>query len=172
MVETPFKVEQIPFMPPARREERFSMYFKGKNPRAVAVSPTGAIGYFFEQASHEEAMRRSLETCGWRGGVPCRIIAIDDMFILPMPQSMRIAAFFLPRRANMIIETEREGIAQKLANNPGGWSAVAVGGAGRTGVAIKAASEEAAVAQAKSECGKIDAGCRIVAIGPWAVEPK
>ena len=42
---------------------------------------------------------------------------------------------------------------------------------GKTGVAFGAESEEAAVKAALADCAKVDRECRIIAIGPFSVEP-
>ena len=42
---------------------------------------------------------------------------------------------------------------------------------GKTGTAFGAESEDAAVKSALADCAKIDRECRIIAIGPFSVEP-
>jgi hypothetical protein len=39
-------------------------------------------------------------------------------------------------------------------------------------VSIKAANEQAAIDGALADCGKQDRSCRVIAIGPFEVEPK
>jgi adenylate cyclase len=46
-----------------------------------------------------------------------------------------------------------------------------VGASGHPGLALKAANEQAAAAGALADCAKQDRDCRVIAIGPFAVEP-
>jgi adenylate cyclase len=46
-----------------------------------------------------------------------------------------------------------------------------VGAAGRPGLGLKAASEQAAVNAALADCVKRDADCHVIAIGPFSVGP-
>ncbi len=50
-------------------------------------------------------------------------------------------------------------------------NAVAVGVAGRPGLALKAANEQDAVNEALGSCVKRDSDCHVIAIGPFAVGP-
>jgi hypothetical protein len=65
----------------------------------------------------------------------------------------------------------RDDLMRRLAG-ANGWSAVAVGDGGKSGLALGAASEQAATDGALADCGKQDRGCRVIGIGPFAVEPK
>jgi adenylate cyclase len=51
------------------------------------------------------------------------------------------------------------------------WNAVAVGAAGRPGLALKAANEQNAVNEALGNCVKHDSDCHVIAIGPFSVGP-
>ena len=44
-------------------------------------------------------------------------------------------------------------------------------GAGRPGLGLKAANEQAAVNQALGNCVKSDSDCHVIAIGPFSVGP-
>jgi adenylate cyclase len=52
-----------------------------------------------------------------------------------------------------------------------GWNAVAVGTAGRPGLGLKAADEQAAVNSALADCARRDSDCHVIAIGPFTVGP-
>jgi adenylate cyclase len=52
-----------------------------------------------------------------------------------------------------------------------GWNAVAVGSSGHPGLALKAANEQDAVNGALANCARQDSNCRVIAIGPYTVEP-
>ena len=100
------------------------------------------------------------------------IVAADDSFVVPVPTTMKATGFFNAASNPSIIQSEREGVARNLADVPTGWSAVAIGAAGRAGLAVKAASEQAATTDALADCAKRDSNCRVIAIGPFAVAPK
>jgi adenylate cyclase len=171
-IESPFAIEQVPIVNHRIFASAFARYTAGKKHRAIAISGTGHVGFYFDQSNVEEAVRRALQFCGFRAGVPCRIVAVDDVFVVPMPSSVKITGFFNPRISPTVAAEHRDSIASRLANNPGGWSAVAAGGSGKAGVAVKAASEQAAIESAAAECGQRDHGCRLIALGPWSVAPK
>jgi len=64
----------------------------------------------------------------------------------------------------------RDDVARQLAD-ASGWNAVAVGTAGRAGLGLKAATEQAAVNSALADCVKRDSDCHVIAIGPFSVGP-
>jgi len=121
--------------------------------------------------SSEEAIRRVLELCGKNAGVPCLVVAVDNDFVVPIPMTMKVVGFFRPAGTNIIAPELRDDLARRLGNGVG-WSAVTTGNSGTVGLTLNAASEQAAIAGAMSDCAKQDRSCRIVAIGPFAVEPK
>jgi adenylate cyclase len=100
------------------------------------------------------------------------IIAVDDVFVVPIPTTMKVVELFRPGSSASIAVEEREEVARRLGNAPGGWNAVAVGAGGRPGLGLKAANEQAAADGALVECGRLDRACHVIAIGPFAVEPK
>jgi hypothetical protein len=59
---------------------------------------------------------------------------------------------------------------RRLANGSG-WTAVATGAGGHAGVMLGAANEQDAIAGAMADCAKHDSACRVIGIGPFAVEP-
>jgi hypothetical protein len=112
-----------------------------------------------------------LEFCGLSAGVPCAIIATDDVFSVAVPTSMKAVGFFQPAE-RAIAPSEREDVTRRLADNSSGWHAVAVGIRGHAGLSLKAASESESIAQALTECGARDQECRVTAIGMFSVEAK
>jgi hypothetical protein len=70
-----------------------------------------------------------------------------------------------------IASDARDDVARKLADASSGWSAVAVGAAGRPGLALKARNEQDAVNESLGNCVKHDSDCHVIAIGPFAVGP-
>jgi hypothetical protein len=99
------------------------------------------------------------------------IVAVDDVFVVPVPTTLRIVGFFRADKNSSIAADARDDVARKLADASSGWNAVAVGGSGRPGPGLKASSEQNAVNDALGNCVKHDSDCHIIAIGPFAVGP-
>jgi adenylate cyclase len=85
---------------------------------------------------------------------------------------MKVTGFFRAASSAVIAPSLREELVHRLGNAGGGWSAVAVGAGEHTGVALKAAGEQAAIDGALADCTKVDRSCRVIAIGPFAVDAK
>jgi len=88
-----------------------------------------------------------------------------------MPTTMKATGFFHATGDNGIAPELRDDIARRLGNATG-WTAVAVGADGQAGVMLEGKSEQAAIDGAMADCGKRSRSCRVIAIGPFAVEPK
>ena len=129
--------------------------------------------YFFLAAldSVEEALRRTLESCGAIAGVPCMIVALDDAFAVPVPTNMKAVGFFKAANNPSIAVESREDVTRKLADATSGWNAVAVGAAGRPGLGLKGATEQNAINDALGNCARHDSDCHVIAIGPFLVGP-
>ncbi len=113
-----------------------------------------------------------MEFCGSRAGVACVIVAVNDAFVVPIPSAMKAVGLFRAAGNPAIAPAARDDVARRLASATSGWSAVAVGASGRCGLVLKAASERDAIDGALMDCSRLDRACRVVAIGPFAVEPK
>ena len=101
----------------------------------------------------------------------CKVVAVDDVLVVPAPTVLKAIGFFHPADNASIAAEAREDVAHKLADASGGWNAVAVGAAGRPGLALKASSEQSAVNEALGNCVKRDSDCHVIAIGPFVVGP-
>jgi adenylate cyclase len=145
-------------------------YATGRKTKAIAIGPSGQFFFSTGNESVDEASRRNLEACGALAGVPCLVIALDDAFVVPVPRTMKVIGFFKPGDARMIAAEAREDVFRRL-NDSSGWTAVAVGAAGRPGLSLKAASEQNAINEALANCVTADSDCHVVAIGPFAVGP-
>jgi hypothetical protein len=170
-VEKPFSARDIPLVSEAVRANLERNYAPAHAPKALALSPRGNIAFFINQSSSAEATRRALELCGLNGGVPCAVVATDDVLAVAVPATMKVTGFFRPANASTIAADQREGVARRLADAGDGWSAVAVGAAGHADVSVKAGKEEEATAAALVDCAGHDKNCRVIAIGMFAVEP-
>jgi class 3 adenylate cyclase len=171
-IETPFAVESVPLVADPVRANLQKGFLGARGPKALAVSPQGLTGVYFRQSSQDEAVRRALELCASRAGVACVTVAVDDAFVVPIPVTMKAVGLFRAAGNPAIAPEARDDVAHRLGNATGGWNAVAVGAGGRPGLMLRAASEREAVDGALVDCGRLDRACRVVAIGPFTVEPK
>lgn len=167
----PFAAKDTPLARDFGRTRLENLYVPGRNMKAIAISP--AYSYFFLVAldTVEEAVRRALESCGAIAGVPCMIIALNEDFVVPIPTTLKVTGFFRAGGNATIAADARDGVGRQLSEATSGWNAVAVGAAGRPGLGLKAASEQAAVNAALADCVKRDADCHVIAIGPFSVGP-
>jgi len=171
LIEKPLVSKDIPLVSDNIKSTVEKFYLPGHNSKALAVSSSGFYTYYFNQGSADEAARRALEVCGGRAGVPCLIVAIDDSFVVPIPTTMKVVSIFRSASAGAIAPELRDELARRLGNAAGGWTAVATGTGGRIGLMLKAAKEQDAIDGAMADCAKQDRSCRVIAIGPFAVEP-
>ena len=171
LTEKPFAAKDTPMVHDIGKTRLETLYPQSRKTRSLAIGPGGQFFYNFGNESAEESMRRSLEMCGAATGVACMIVALDDVFVVPVPATMKAINFFQAQRNTMITADARDDVMRKLAEASSGWSAVAVGSAGRPGLALKAASEQAAVNEALGNCAKRDSDCHVIAIGPFLVAP-
>jgi adenylate cyclase len=171
-IERPFAAKDIPLVNDSYRAVIGKEYTDpGKYAKALAVSLRGYAFYRF-QASPEEAMRRTLEACGGFGGIPCMIVAVNDSFVVPIPTTMKVVGFFHAGNNAVLAPEVRDDVVRRIGNATSGWNAVAVGSGGRSGLMVKATNEQDATDGALAECSKQDYNCRVIAIGPFLVEPK
>ena len=170
-IEQPFIAKNIPLIGEARKERVETLYSSARRNKALAIGPDGKTFFFFGVDSAEEAVRRALESCGGIAGVPCLLVTLNDSFVVPIPTTLKVTGFFKAAGNTIISADARDDVARWLADAPGGWNAVAVGTAGWPGLALKVATEQAAVNGALDDCMKHDSNCRVIAIGPFSVEP-
>jgi class 3 adenylate cyclase len=168
-IETPFSAAQVPLVNEAARNSIDRFFGRAPKAKALALSPVGGFLVHNNQGSVQEAVRRALDRCGSNSGVACMIVAVDDVFVVPIPTAMKVVGF-APSAINAVTPEMRDEVARRLGNAPSGWNAVAVGAGGQPGVTLGAASEQAAITAALAECGRQDRGCRMVILGPFAVE--
>jgi hypothetical protein len=171
-IEIPVVIADVPLLPQSSRAILEKFYVPGRKIKALAIASSGSYAYNTRQENTDEAVRRVLEVCGFYSGLPCRVIALDDSFVVPIPASMKAVGFFQPFSASAVSSELRDDLAVRIGNAANGWSAVAAGTGGRVGIMLRAAGEQEAVAGALADCGKQDRACHVIAIGPFAVEPK
>jgi class 3 adenylate cyclase len=169
--ERPLVPAEVPLVREGQRKSIDERYMRGRKSKAIAVGPGGQMFFFFNQDSPEEAARRTLESCGAVAGAACKVIAVDDVFVVPVPTILKVTGFFRAAGNSSIAADARDDVARQLAAASDGWNAVAIGAAGRPGLALKAANEQNAVNQALGNCAKRDADCHVIVIGPFSVGP-
>ena len=169
--ERPFAVKDVPIVRDPGKARIESVYPSGRKSKTIAIGPGGAFFFNIGAESIDESARRILESCGAIVGIACMIVAADDVFVVPVPTTMKAIGFFRPDRNPSIAVDAKDDVAGKLADASTGWSAVAVGTSGRPGLALKAATEQNAVNEALGNCVKHDSDCHVIAIGPFAVGP-
>ncbi|MDH2382701.1 adenylate/guanylate cyclase domain-containing protein [Bradyrhizobium sp. CER78] len=171
LVEKPYATKDVPLLRDAARARLDSLFVPGRKTRTIALGPGGH--YFFNAGidSLEESARRNLQACGAVAGVPCTIVAVDDVFVVPIPATLRVTGFLRAADSSVIVPSERADVVRKLADATAGWNAVAVGTQGRPGLGLKAENEQGAVDAALGECARRDSDCHVIAIGPFTVGP-
>ena len=169
--EQPFAAKTVPMTREAGKARLENVYVPARKNKALAIGPGGALFFPVALDSVDEAVRRALESCGGIAGVPCMIVALNDHFVVPIPASLKVTGFFKAAGNSAIAADARDDVARRLADASSGWNAVAVGSAGRSGLGLKAATEQAAVDAALAECARRDSNCQVIAIGPFAVGP-
>jgi class 3 adenylate cyclase len=169
--EKPFAAKDVPIVRDPGKVRIENVYPSSRKSKTLAIGPGGAFFFNSNADSIEESARRILETCGAVVGVPCMIVAADDVFVVPVPTTLKAIGFFRADRNPSIAADARDDLARKLADASSGWNAVAVGTSGRPGLGLKATSEQNAVNDALGNCVKRDTDCHIIAIGPFTVGP-
>jgi class 3 adenylate cyclase len=169
--EKSFAAKDVPLIRDPGKARLDSVYPPGRKTKSIAVGPGGQFFYNLGIDTVEESARRNLEACGALAGVACMIVAVDDGFVVPVPTTLKPIGFFRPDKNPSIAMDTRDDVARRLADASSGWNAVAVGAAGRPGLALKARSEQDAVNESLGNCVKHDGDCHVIAIGPFAVGP-
>jgi len=169
--ERPFQAKDVPLARDASKSRLETLYVPARRSKAVALGPGGTYFFLVALDTVEEALRRTLESCGAIAGVPCVIVALDDNFAVPVPTIMKAVGLFKPANNQSIAVEARDDVTRKLADAASGWNAVAVGAAGRPGLGLKGASEQNAINDALGDCAKRDSDCHVIAIGPFLVGP-
>jgi hypothetical protein len=172
LIEKPFASQDVPLVNDALLARLENEYAAALNSKALAFSPVATVYWTSRQSSLDEAVRRALEICGRRSGIPCLIIAVDNVFVVPIPKSMKVVGVFRAEGNTAIAPEARDDLARRLGNATSGWKAVAVGASGRPGVMLRATTEQDAIVGAVAECSKQDRECRVISIGPFSVGPK
>jgi adenylate cyclase len=168
-IERTFSAKDMPLIRDPGRERLDKSYLSARKSKSVAIGPSGTFIFSVGAETMEEANRRSLESCGALAGVPCMVVAADDVFVVTVPVTMKVTGFFRAASDATIAADARNDLVRKLADASSGWNAVAVGASGRPGLGLKAASEQNAIDDALADCAGRDSNCHVIAIGPFSV---
>jgi adenylate cyclase len=169
--ERPFDPKSMPMVRDASIVRLENTLVPGRKSKSVIVGPTGQLYFNYNQDNADDSVRRNLETCGAVVGVACMVVAVDDVFVVPVPTLMKANGMFHPANNASIATDQRDDVMRKLAGATTGWNAIAVGSAGRAGMGLSATSEQNAVNEALGNCVKHDSDCHVIAIGPFTVGP-
>jgi class 3 adenylate cyclase len=169
-IERPFAAKDVPLMREAGKLRLESAFAPARKSKSLAIGPGGQFFFNSGLETIQESVRRNLESCGAQVGVACMLVAVDDVFVVPVPTLMRPIGFFHPA-ASPIMADARDDVVRKLAEASSGWSAVAIGAQARPGVGLKASSEQNAINDALADCNRRDSNCHVIAIGPFTVGP-
>jgi class 3 adenylate cyclase len=80
-VKTPFDAEMIGGVS-SSVISNLRRYAEGASPKALSMGPNGHYSFFTRGANTAEVIRRSLEYCGTLAKVACRVIAVDNNFVV------------------------------------------------------------------------------------------
>ena len=169
-IQKPLVAKDIPLIHEDQRALIEKNFPSARHPKALSIAH-GHFAYRSGQSYTDEAVRRSLEWCGFIAGVSCMVGAINDVFVIPIPTIMKPSEFFRASTNAAIAAEFRADMARRLANATSGWNAVAVGANGHPGLGLRAATEQNAIEVALAECNRQDRNCRVIGIGPFSVEP-
>jgi hypothetical protein len=125
-IDTTYAPDNVPLINAFQRTHWAKIYADVTQAKAISLSPHGS-GFDYFGGTEEENIRRALEACGYANGVPCKIIAVDNTFVVPIPQAMKAVGFFNVNTDPTIAPEMRSALVERLANAPNAWTAVALG---------------------------------------------
>jgi adenylate cyclase len=168
--QRPFVADELPMVSQETKDSIERRYGHSPRSKAFVIAPNGRLFLTSNENGPEEAMRRTLERCGYVSEAACLVVALDDTFVAAVPTLARAVGFY---RQDALLELQvevRDEVARRLATSNQGWQAVAVGAAGHAGTEVGASSERSAVDGAMENCAMHDQDCHIAVIGPFLVQ--
>ena len=131
-VQRPFVPDEVPLIDAALKAkfkdqvtDRYAAYARSK---AVVLSPTGSFFITFAQASPDDAMRRSLERCGFVQHDTCFVRGGSRRHFRACSPDAGQGGRILSARYSPVREPRNAPtMARRLAGAAAGWNAVAVG---------------------------------------------
>jgi hypothetical protein len=169
-VRRPFAAAELPLISQEGKDRADRRYGRGQRSKALAISPSGQFFLTTAESGPDEAMRRSLERCGFISKTACLVLAVDDSFVTGVPTLAKAVGFYRQDALFGVQIEERAEVARRLATSSQGWNAVALGTTAHAGTKVGALSERSAVDGAMENCAMYDHDCHIAVIGPFLVE--
>lgn len=169
-VQRPFAAAELPMATQETKDAAERRYGHSPRSKALVISPNGRLFPTSAESGPEEAMRRSLERCGYVSKAACLVVALDDTFVAAVPTLARAIGFYRQDALFALPIDVRAEVARRLATSSEGWQAVALGATGHAGTEVGATSERGAVDGAMENCAMFDHDCHIAVIGPFLVE--
>jgi hypothetical protein len=169
-VQRPFAAAELPMASQETRDSAERRYGRSPRSKALVISPNGHLFLTSAESGPEEAMRRSLQRCGYVSKAACLVVALDDTFVAAVPTLARAVGFYRQDALFALKIEVRAEVARRLATSNEGWQAVALGATGHAGTEVGALSERSAVDGAMENCAMYDHDCHIAVIGPFLVE--
>lgn len=170
LAQRPFVAAELPMASQEIKEAAERRYGHSPRSKALVISPNGRLFLTSAESGPEEAMRRTLERCGYVSKAACLVVALDDTFVTAVPTLARAVGFYRQDALFTLQIDVRADVARRLATSNGGWQAVALGATGHAGTEVGAISERRAVDGAMENCAMNDHDCHIAVIGPFLVE--
>ena len=169
-VQRPFVAAELPMATQEIKDSAERRYSRSPRSKALVISPNGRLFPTSAESGPEEAMRRSLERCGYVSKAACLVVALDDTFVAAVPTLAKAVGFYRQDALFVLKAEVRAEVARRLATSNEGWQAVALGATGHAGTEVGAKTERSAVDGAMENCAMYDRDCRIAVIGPFLVE--
>src|SRR5580698_4132747 len=135
-VQRPFVAAELPMASQETREAAERRYGRGPRSKALVISPNGRLFLTSAESGPEEAMRRSLERCGYVSKSACLVVALDDTFVVAVPTLARAVGFYRQDALFALRVELRNEVARRLATSNQGWQALALGATGFAGIEV------------------------------------
>ena len=164
-----FDAAVMPLVSEPVRRNLARHYNHSERPRALVLGPN-RIDWWASGENDADAVRRTLQICGHLAGRPCVVYAVGDRVAVRVPARHRITDIFTPQEVDRPNDEDRRAIERYLVAED--WRAIAMGRSGKLGIVSGKASEAEAVDAALAACRASGAeDCRLLAIGPFVVDP-
>src|SRR3984957_2581733 len=169
-VQRPFAAAELPMASQEIKDSAERRYGHSPRSKALVISPNGHLFLTSAESGPEDAMRRTLERCGYVSKAACLVVVLDDTFVTAVPTLAKAMGFYRQDALFALQVDVRAEVARRLATSNEGWQAVALGATGHAGIEVGALSERSAVDGAMESCAMYDHDCHIAVIGPFLVE--
>ena len=165
----PFDAAAVPLVTEPARRNLADHYASSPKRRALVLGPN-RIDWWTPSETEADAVRRTLQICGHLAGRPCTVYAVDDRVVVRVPTRHKVTDIFTPQEIERLDSSNRGIVERYLIADD--WRAIAMDSKGWLGIVSGRASEAEAVDGALEACRNGGgSGCRLLAIGPFVVDP-